>query len=315
MIEELFDYIRRNVNPMNCCEIYDQLIKIKADTKDENLEPRILDQLRKMIQLKSDAIFLSNHFSNICIETLTDLLKMKTLNINEIDVLKSCCSWVSSEMKRRKLISNTENKRAIFETIKSLIRFTDLETDELKDFDEELDEYLSTEELNSLLLHLIKKSRPLIIKYNSPREKNNLLEYCFSEYNLVKYGRCDTLISTKISVQKKVSIQSIDTFLSNQIIFLELMIFRNDEKLDLKIENEIVNKKWSFKFCDKKFELEPTFIYRLDFVFRFYHFDDSNKLSNEFEMEFNNYRSFGMKLIRTNYNLSVHCIKRIVFNN
>ena len=143
--------------------IYDQLMKI---ARDEETMP--LREVRDWIFWNSRDAFENEFFVRIDLYTLTDLLQLPRLNIAEIEVLKGCSRWVSERIKQDGLTDTPVNKRTVFRQIKHLIRFRDLQSDELVTFTE-IENLLERDELTSLFSHLFDKTRLLAIKYDSPR--------------------------------------------------------------------------------------------------------------------------------------------------
>ena len=124
--------------------------------------------MRTAIILASDVAFKSDYFKQIDQETLVKLLSEAALTIAEFDLFKEVSKWVDCEVQRRGLSANDENRRKVFEPIKSYVLFTAL-TPELIGNCQEIAQLLTFEERGSLLLHLMNTANRLMFEIKTPR--------------------------------------------------------------------------------------------------------------------------------------------------
>ena len=261
-----------------------------------------------MIQSNNKVAFNSDYFTEISQDTLVDLLKIEIFHMKETEILKTVHRWVCAELKRKQLPETPENKQAIFEPFKCLIRFKDLSLEEISESDE-IECLLTTQDMNSLLLHQINESRPLKINYESPRKK------CFlsvSSSILIDYVCYLNQISTVLKSNRSVIISSMDTLLETCINNLQLTVRENDKFLDLNIKKSLAAGRWSFKFLND-FRVDPRNTYRFEFGFEGFYFDKNNKLSNQFILTLEKDDKIYNFSLNQNRPYS-HCIKTINFH-
>lgn len=313
MSEIMFAYIKNILSTSNCCIVYDQLMKFPS----EYVVP--LDQVKNIIRYNSQVAFTNKYFINISQKTLVDLLNFDSLSIKEIDVLKSCAKWVDEDIKRLNLESNKTNKRMIFKSIKNFIRFSEITFNELKNFDQ-IGELLSSDELGSLLLHLLNISK-FTIECNTARITLELSAYCnrstnarppphvnnsltnFSEFSLV------------FRASKCISITNIGTFLSTNIQGLEFSIYEMSKVLNGLLKVELNYEKlrssdnlWSFQFIDSV-AIDSTKDYK--FIFQFQNSTISSiQLSRDDKMTLKFQDESLVCNLTTAYN---HCLKQVDF--
>lgn len=160
--DAISEYLREKLNAQNCLSVYDQL----HWTDDVQLLPMVGD----FISENCEVAFKSSSFTELSENALIQILRSLRLSIQEIDVLQSVTGWISAEIQRQGLAATVENKRKLFEPIKPFIRFTDLDASEVADSDE-IHGLLTSEELASLLVHSLKKHRPLTINCQAARPR------------------------------------------------------------------------------------------------------------------------------------------------
>lgn len=265
MSETIFAFIKNILSTSNCCIIYDQLMKFPT----EYVVP--LDQVKQIIRHNSESAFKNKYFVHISQATLVDLLNMDALIIKEIDVLNSCAKWVAEEIKRLNLELNRANKQMVFEPIKTLIRFSDITFDELKNC-EQFNELLSNDELTSLFLHLLYKSK-FTVECTTARIRLELKSaYCnktMNQHNNYFNVQSVSELSLVFKATKCIYIAVIHTFLPTTILDLKLSIFlANGPEVQLKYVKLLsqIDNMWSFRFVDPV-AIDSTIAYK--FVFKF----------------------------------------------
>ena len=157
-----FDYVKNKLDAKSSCLIYDQLVKIG-----EREEIRLADVRTAMIKNSRETIE-SEHFKEIDQETLISLLSLDRLNIDEADLLAAVSKWVDCEAQRQGLPVNRENRRKVFQPIKSYILFTAFKPEKVAKC-KLIADLLSPEEAGSLVLHLHNKDWPLMIELKTSR--------------------------------------------------------------------------------------------------------------------------------------------------
>lgn len=322
-LTDLSEYVKTTLDASNCCLVYDQLLKLP----NENVLK--LNYVKRMIQLHAKKAFKSESFTKIHLKTLVSILELHHLNIDEIDILKTCLRWTEIECARRGMVAISENTREIFEPIKHLINFQSLRVEQLHNI--EFKRLLSDDEITSLL----NKSKERKIECRPFREPWKLYavqdsgESYFSLYKVAHscapwldtcprgmYGNSEQLskISFRLKVNHPVWIESIYTHLPTNIKRLRLSIYENDEKVDLEttLDGPKTTRRWNFRF-EKCLQIEPNQDYKLKFEFQKFTFDDSSyKLSKKTELRLND----DMDDMRTKFEVDLrkyHCIHKIEF--
>ena len=297
--ENLLKHIKKEANESNCCLIYDQLLKIKK-------EESTLNNIRGLIEMYG--LFSNEDFLKIDQCTLIDILKMNSMNANEIDVLIACCKWVDLEVDLQMLEPTIENKQKTFTSLKFFISFTNMKAEEVGKF-VDLKNFLNNEEIVSLFFHLFNKMEPLIIENKILRSKSKI--YSSSNYS-VNDNSYPTNISCKeikLNANQRVFITSLETTFASDRSNVSLKAFENDTLLDLKYEIIFIENKLCFKFLNC-FRVNEEIDYKL--VFRF----DSYKPC---QLEFNKIRTFQLREddyffeFKLNDSSNYHCIKKINF--
>ena len=125
LVNDLLERFKEELNETNCCLIYDQLIKLGKSESALNL-------VRTLIEINTETAFNTKYFTQISQDTLIDILQMKYLNIDEVDLLIACSKWVDAEVDRKLLEPTIENKQKAFAPLKCLINFTDLNLDKIR---------------------------------------------------------------------------------------------------------------------------------------------------------------------------------------
>ena len=308
LANNLLERIKNELNESNCCLIYDQLIKLQK-------EESTLNYVRNLIELNSEAAFKNNYFSQIDQTTLIDILKMKSLNINEIDVLIACSKWVDAEIERQMIEPIIENKRKMFVPLKCLINFTEMNADQVGKIGEILRVLLNNDEIASLFLHLFDKTQPLTIKNETIRTKPKLYSVSAKPvsfyFNNVHSKRLN--FQDYLAVNQSVLIASIKTLLGDSVNNLDLKIAKNEELLDLKHEKVSIDGKWSFKFDKLKdfLKLDAGNEYKLHFTFINTDIYKAN-LSSDFTFKLQEDNKSIEFEIKPN-SLGFHCISEIEF--
>ena len=241
----------------NSILIYEQLSKIGKE-----LVP--LAAVKSMIQTNSKVAFESKNFMQIGQETLIGLLSLDKLNIKEIELLAAVSKWVDSEAQRQGLAVNTENRRKVFEPIKSYILFTSMTPEEIANR-KEIVELLTVEERGSLVLHLLNKNSPFIFEPKTSRKAGESSLSVFVSDSSSAVADFPGTIFVDLKVNRRVDIIAIYSTLS-LVEDLSLNISDADRKrLDLKKMNRLKKDgRWCFTF-DPPLNLEPNSLYFLDF--------------------------------------------------
>ena len=198
--QAFFDYVKSKLNTESSCLIYDQLVKIG-----EREEIR-LAEVRSLIIENSRETIGSEHFTQVDQETLTSLLSLDRLNIDELDLLAAVLKWVDCEMQRQGLPVNRENRRMVFQPIKGYVLFSTL-TPEKAAKCKEIPELLTVEEAGSLLLHL-NLGEPLMIELKTSRSARSGTHSVFVSTSFSAHGYPRSR-SMYVRVSRRVSIREI----------------------------------------------------------------------------------------------------------
>lgn len=262
----MLDYVSFCFQAYNVCLIYNQLLKLELG--DESLikeAGRKIKEAERMI--KTDEVTLY-FIPEIDQHTLESILRFDQLYIKESTLLSYCLDWTDVELEKRGLEATAENKRSVFAGIKHLIGFGDLETSELVGMN--IEDYLTSDELASCLLHLSDKSKPLIIDYRSPRVLLQLLtvEIITNSYDR-QVIRENSVFETecKLKVNKKVFLREIESqpALVDCGDSIVCEIFRENQSLD---SDECYYEDYTNSFRLIHFppmELKPGLEYRFSF--------------------------------------------------
>ena len=308
LVDSLIDFIRKNLNASNCCLIYEQLGRIQRDDE-------LLDQIRNLIKLHSDTAFKSDKFTEISQETLVDILKFESLNIDEIDVLKACWNWIEKQIVKLDIQATEVSRQKLFQPIKPLIRFVDLRPEEIGAFENEIKSLLSSQEILSLFFHILDKSKPLLIGYQGPRSRNTH-PYSVLSTTEVEFVSNLSKIETFLRVSQKVYLRSIHAVNSlSDIVNLELKIYKDNSLLLFDSEQIRIDNRWCFKFT-RCLEICPSDTFKLSFNFNApYVFDSNYKLNNDFDLRLENYgHLLNFILSPVDSGHPVHCIHQIDFS-
>ena len=241
--------------------IYDQLLKIEKEVV-------LLANVKSMIQKNSKEAFESEHFLQIGQETLIDLLSLDQLNIAEIELLVAVSKWVNSEAQRRGLTVNSENRRKVFEPIKSYILFTTMTPERIADCNEVV-ELLTPEERGSVLLHQLNKTNALIVEPKTSR-RDGLVRTLISVFvsNYLKAN--SSLFYSRVAdlkVNRRVAIRTLycTYYPAPEDLSLEIRDSA-DVLLDLKMEKKnAIDGRWCCSF-DPPLNLKPYSKYTLRFT-------------------------------------------------
>ena len=212
-----------------------------------------------MIIENSQKTLESEHFTQIDQETLISLLSLDRLSVDEIDLLVAVSKWIDCEVQRQGLPVNGENRRQVFQPIKSYILFTALTPENIANY-EEIDELLTFEERGSLVLHLLNKRNPLVIELKTPRRTSVCSVFVV---DALYVGDLDYSETTGLLVNRRVSIRKIYTTHSGSAQHLCLQIQdSNREDLTSNIEKSVQDGRLCFSF-NPPFDLEPNTNYTL----------------------------------------------------
>ena len=154
-----------------------------------------LNVVRTLIEMNTETAFNTKYFTQISQDTLIDILQMKHLNIDEVDLLIACSKWVDAEVDHKLLEPTIENKQKVFAPLKCLINFTGLNLDKIRKDNLKLDNLLSYDEIGYLFLHLMDKTFPLSIDNQVKRKKLQLYSAIRFELSSMYYYTNISLIS------------------------------------------------------------------------------------------------------------------------
>ena len=297
--------IKERSSTTNAIIIYDQMLQF------EN-EDVLLNLARITIQFNSKLAFDGECFTEINEKTLIDLLNFESLNIDEIDLLIACSRWVDAECARNGLSLNSTNKRKIFKPIKPFIQFSKLTIDQLREFNQ-IEHLLTVEEVASLFVHLLDKSKKFQINCRSERKM-------FKWLTTIGQGSSNftsqTLseITILLNVNQSILVKSIHTLLKKDVKNVSIKIFEIDKALDRPLSVRGVfnvrKDRYSLDF-QRFFRIEPNKDYKVVFKFdrfSFSTYSDQLSRSNKIELK-DEHESFVFNLNFDN----LSCIDRIEF--
>lgn len=324
MSDTMFSFIKNVLNLSNCFIIYNQLMKFPTGYA---CVP--LDEVKTIIRYNSASAFMDKHFVNISQETLVDLLSMDVLNIEEIDVLRSCEKWVAEEIKQLNLEPNATNKQMVFKPIKNLIKFSKIPFDQLRNFNP-IKDLLSSEELSSLFLDVSK----FTVECNTARKTlrrascSKHLNTPGHKYINTKFGRAFQVssrygsgsrtephryfseFSTVFKASGSIYITHVFTFLQTNVEDLKFSVKVSGENVEINYEKlrswTRGDNCWYFRLIDFV-KIDATKDY--EFAFKFRNTTIAyNKLSRDTTMIVDD-KSLDFNLS----SIGVHCLKRIDF--
>ena len=301
--DNLIERIKNELNESNCCLIYDQLVKLPKEEK-------ALNRVRNLIEINSEAAFNNEFFTQITLDTLIDILEMKCLLIDEIDVLVACSKWVDAKVKRQKLDATIKNKQKIFAPLKSLIKFKEIKFDEIIQIGTNLRNLLCDKDITSLFLHLVDETLQLEIECKTLRTKPKIYSVSISVEGISGNIGNFCKFELDLTVNQSVVWTSIQTSFRDINRKLELNVYENkNEMLNLKHENILINDEWCFKFKNG-LRLDVLNEYKLSFISnQSGNFEDFCK-NFKFKLEEDD-KIFEFELSSKGH--SFHCIKKIEF--
>ena len=240
------------------------------------------------------------------------------LNISELEVLKACIRWTDSEAARQSSTVDQVSKRAVFKSIKHLIRFGDLKLNELGSISE-LEDYLTLEEIGSIFVYLAHRRQPIRIDYRSPRQSRKGYWISLWESDRISGSESVRKLDVSFCVDQAVHLLSLQTFGISNCSCLMFDVFEGDRplKLDAKIVPTLASSSKSFTI-HLDLILEPQIDYTLQFSFLinvrdpdarpFYH---SLGVTKNFSIKSGDERK--KVLFKVGNVDSFQCIERIVF--
>ena len=211
-----FGYVKGKLDAKSSCLIYDQLVKIG-----EREEIRLADVRTAMIKNSRETIE-SEHFKEIDQETLISLLSLDKLNIDEADLLAAVSKWVDCEVKRQGLAVNRENRRKVFQPIKSYILYTALGPEKAAKC-KGIAELLTLEEAGSLVLHL-NQGEPFVIKRKTTRSAGTGTHSVFASYLFSAAGYSGSKMVYLI-VNRRVSIRTVYLTYSQSAAYVSFQVY------------------------------------------------------------------------------------------
>ena len=237
-----FDYVKGKLDAESSCLIYDQLVKIG-----EREEIRLADVRTAMIKNSRETIE-SEHFKEIDQETLISLLSLDQLNIDEADLLAAVSEWVDCEVKRQGLPVNRENRRKVFQPIKSYVLFTALKPEKAA-ICKMIADLLTLEEAGSLVLHLLNKDKPLMIKLKTSRSAGAGTHSVFVSGSFSADGYYASR-PVDLTVNQRVSIRAIHLTYCPSVddLSFEVYDYSTDAYLSLKTESSVKDGKLCLSF-------------------------------------------------------------------
>lgn len=272
LIDDLTAHIaKRWLVLSNAAILYDQLSKVPVDDPLlKEVKPSIekfLASLRRMIEISSKDVFQSECFKRISLTGLANLLKFEQLNISEFELLQACLQWVDEELRREQRELNSTNRVALFKDLKHLIRFGDLNFEELGML--EIETYMTIDELGSVLLHLSNRSKPLGIEYRSPRDVFRKFSYSLlASTDGTMSGNFSTReVTFQLRVNKRILVESIEMQPLSVSDACFCRIYSDKNELELKFVPRKSETSWSIYFEEELLQLQPNVDYRLDLKF------------------------------------------------
>ena len=199
--QAFFGYVKGKLNAESSCLIYDQLVKIG-----DRDEIRLADVRTAMIKNSRETIE-SEHFTKIDQETLISLLSLDQLNIDEADLLAAVSKWADCEVQRQGLPVNRENRRKVFQPIKGYVLFNALKPEKVAKC-KVIADLLTLEEAGSLVLHLLNKNKPLMIKLKTSRSAGAGTNSVFVK-DLFSASGYYASRSVDLTVDRRVSIRTV----------------------------------------------------------------------------------------------------------
>ena len=157
------EYLKQTLDASNCLQVFDQLFRTN--------DVEVYSTLKSFVSNHSAEAFTSCTFIELSQDALIELLKFEQLHIAEINLLQLLAGWVSAEIQRQDLPLTREHTQKVFEPIKPFVKFTDLTASEVAEFDE-IHEMLTSEEVASLLVHLMNQQKPFMIECQTFRLKD-----------------------------------------------------------------------------------------------------------------------------------------------
>ena len=261
------------LNRFTACILFDQFLKMPFEKIGSFVfkeKEAILNEFKKTIQAHSKAAFESESFLAIEADTLIQILRFEFLNLPELDVLKACLRWMNAEIVRLGLVPVAENKRKVFSSIKSFVRFTDLRDKELSDLSE-LKEVLSPDEYASLFLRLTGKCDQIAIKYKNERKVGRKVY----EVKNNEFFSGGIIVNTtgKLRANKKVCITFIETSLPSRAENLKFRIFKEEQGEFvplpfLESAPYLCNENWCLEL-ERAFEIDPDLDYKFSLEFSY----------------------------------------------
>ena len=297
--DALFGHIKRKLTVESCYLIFDQLMKIGER------EEIVLASVRTWISENSKEVFESENFKQIDQEMLISLLSLNQLNIVEFDLLVAVLKWVDCEVQRQGLPVNDENRRKVFEPIKSYILFTDLPPGKIASC-KEIAELLTSEERGALLLHQFDRENPSMIELKTARKVGpNFLSVFVGD---ARYF-CELPYSEKttLTVNRRISIRTIHTTYSERAQSVSLKISNSKFiHLDLVIERLVQGGRLCFSF-KPPFVVEPNSTYTL-IVTGNGEMTKEDHLSRQFRLNYKESVIFDLKNLN-----GTHCVRGFDF--
>ncbi|KAG4078576.1 hypothetical protein HA402_002690 [Bradysia odoriphaga] len=316
MNDKLFSFVNDVLNSSNCCIIYDQLMKLPAESV---CVP--VDHVKELIRYNSASALKNEQFMNVSLETVLDILNMDTLTVDEIDVLASCADWVAAEIKRQNLEPNAANMQETFKPIKNFIRFSMITIDQLKNF-KPIMYLLSSDELNSLFAHYLDlsiltfgcstaRTRPALQSATCGKSQPGNFNYNRSTF--LSFDTPEFITIFKAS--SDIFITNVYTFLSTVVQDVKLSISDNVSELELELNCEKLSTPedncWYFRFIDFV-KIDATKEYK--FLIKFdTNMLTSNSLSRNTAMIVQQPSALQIILSGFTHTNGYHCLKKIDF--
>ena len=253
-----FGHVKSKLNAKSSCLIYDQLVKIG-----EREEIR-LAEVRSVIIENSRETIESEHFKQIDQETLISLLSLDELDIDEADLLAAVSKWLDCEVQRQGMPVNRENRRKVFEPIKSYVLFTAFEPEKVAKC-KLIADLLTREEAGSIVLHLLNKDWPLMIELKTSRSAG------------ARGGARSVFVSTSfpanlrqgtrsvcLHVNQRVSIRTVYSTYSSSSTYprFQVINYSTGANLNLKVKRSAKDGKVCFSL-NPPWELEADQLYTL----------------------------------------------------
>lgn len=189
--------------------------------------------------------------------------------MSEFEILEACSRWVHAKLEKSNKKPSWQNVRKEFEEIRSLIKFTDLNVDELGKMSEkpELRNILSFSEMGSLFFYLKNKTTKPTIEWRTNRL--TMQPFVTEDLGVFHNSTCRESFTTReLHSNRRILISSIFTFIdTGHEANISIINMLTKEEIKLEAERECHESKWVFHLRPH-LEVCPTQRYSLRFAIK-----------------------------------------------